>query len=124
MYFAPNDPTVLFQVGILRSGTGDITGAIQALSHAVELNPQYANARFFLAVAYANAGKLDQALAQLQAVAELSPENATALAANIAQLQAGKNPFPASKLGALSVPAAPVSDTAGSKTGTPAATTH
>lgn len=110
-YFAPNDPVVLFQLGILRSGTGDTQGAIVALAKAVEINPQYANARFFLAVAYATAKQNDQAIAQLEAVAALSAENAASVAPDLASLRAGKNPFPASRLGALGIPQIPVSDT-------------
>lgn len=114
-YFAPNDQNVLFQVGILRSGTGDYDGAIQALSHAVDVNPQYANARFFLAVAYAAKGQLAQAEAQLEAIASLSTENAQAVATDIASLKAGKNPFPSSKIGAgtATLPQTPISDTSG-----------
>lgn len=111
-YFAPSDPTVLFQVGILRLGTGNTDGAIQALSAAVDANKQYANARFFLAVAYANKGQLDQSLAQLQAIAALSADNAKAVAADIALLQAGKNPFPPARQGQLGIPQSQVSDAA------------
>lgn len=114
-YFTPNDPVVLFQLGILRSGTGDTQGAIAALSKAVEINPQYANARFFLGVAYATAGNLAQAAAQLEAVAALSPENAQAVSEDLAVLRAGRNPFPASRFGALGIPQVPVSDTSTQK---------
>lgn len=103
-YFAPNDPAVAFQVGILRSANGDTAGAISALGRAVELNPQYANARFFLGVMYSIAGDYPKAIEALEAVAALSPENATAVAGDIAALKAGKNPFPASRLGALGIP--------------------
>lgn len=109
-YFAPNDPVVLFQVGILRSGTGNVDGAIQALSRAVELNPQYANARFFLAVSYATRGQYELALAQLNAVADLSAENRAAVAQYLEPLAAGRNPFPQTAQGALSIPP-PVADT-------------
>lgn len=112
-YFAPNDPTILFQVGILRSANGDTAGAVAALSQAVQLNPQYANAHFFLAVMYSLQSQYAKAIAQLQAVAGLSADNAKAVAADIAQLQAGKNPFPASQLGALGIPQPGVSDTSG-----------
>ena len=103
-YFAPNDPSVVFQVGILRSANGDTVGAIQALARAVDLNPQYANARFFLGVMYAISGDLPKAITAIEAVAALSPENATAVAADLAALRAGKNPFPQSRLGALGIP--------------------
>jgi cytochrome c-type biogenesis protein CcmH/NrfG len=116
-YFSPNDPTILFQVGILRSANGDTVGAEQALAQAVQLNPQYANAHFFLGVMYALQNQYPQAIAQLQAVAALSSANATAVAADIAQLQTGKNPFPASQLGALGIPQP------GTATGTASTTT-
>ena len=52
---------------------------------------------------YATTNQFPQAIAQLQAVAALSKDNETAVAADIAQLQGGKNPFPASQLGALGI---------------------
>jgi cytochrome c-type biogenesis protein CcmH/NrfG len=124
-YFSPTDPTIQFQVGILRSANGDTPGAIQALSSAVQLNPSYANARYFLGVMYAISGQYPQALAQLQAVAALSTANATAVAPDIALLQAGKNPFPPSRLGALGIPQPSVTDAIGAPAAatTPAATT-
>ncbi len=109
-YFAPNDPVVLFQVGILRSANGNNTGAIEALSRSVELNPQYANARFFLAVMHAIAGNFPAAAAQLEEVASLSPENAAAIAPDLEEVRAGRNPFPPSRLGALGIPQDALSD--------------
>ena len=127
-YFAPNDPTVLFQVGILRSANGNTDGAIEALGKAVQVNPQYANAHFFLGVMYATKGQLDKALTELNTVAAFSEDNAKAVATDIASLQAGKNPFPASRLGALGIPQSPVQEPAPSAskqttTPAPAATT-
>ena len=103
-YFAPNDPAVAFQVGILRSANGDTAGAITALGHAVDLNPQYANAHFFLGVMFSITGHYPMAIGAVETVGSLSPENATAVAGDIAALKAGKNPFPASRLGALGIP--------------------
>ncbi len=103
-YFAPTDPTVLFQVGILRSANGNTDGAIQALQAAIQANPQYANAHFFLGVMYAIKGDLAKSLTELNTVAAFSPDNAKAVAPDIASLTAGKNPFPPSRLGALGIP--------------------
>ncbi len=103
-YFAPNDPTVLFQVGILRSANGKTNEAIEALMKAVSVNPQYANAHYFLGVMYSLKGDYTKALTELTTVAAFSQENAKAVAPDIAMLQAGKNPFPASRLGALGIP--------------------
>lgn len=109
-YFAPNDPAVLFQVGILRSANGNNPGAIQALARSVELNPQYANARFFLGVMYAISGQYAESAAALEQVAALSPENAQAVAADLAAVRAGRNPFPPSRLGALGIPQGPLTE--------------
>lgn len=97
-YFAPTDPTVLFQVGLLRLGTGDADGAIAALQAAVKANPQYANAHFFLAAAYAVKKDYADAITELETVGSLSADNATAVASDIEALKAGKNPFPATTL--------------------------
>jgi predicted TPR repeat methyltransferase len=108
IYFSPNDPATLFQAGVLRLGTSDEAGAIQALGRAVELNDRYANARFFLAVAHAVAGDTEAALSELRAVAALSEENATAVAEDIAALEKGENPYPQARLRTLGIPYAPV----------------
>ncbi|MBU6214742.1 hypothetical protein KGM48_02775 [Patescibacteria group bacterium] len=109
-YFMPNDPNVLFQVGVLYAAQNDYQNAAAALSVAVAANPQFANARYFLAAVYAKLNDLPNALTQLQAIAAISADNAKAVAPQIAELQAGKNPFPASLLSITSTgtPAAPV----------------
>lgn len=104
-YFTPNDPNILFQVGILSAAENDLSGAINALSTAVAANPQFANARYFLSAVYAKQGDIKSALVQMQAIAALSSDNATAVATQLAALESGKNPFPANL---LSVSAAPV----------------
>lgn len=109
-YLAPNDPSVLFSVGLLRLGTGDMAGATTALARAVELNPQYANARFFLAAIHANQGRTAEALAELRTVAAMSEENAAAVSADLQALEAGRNPFPMTRLRSLGIPQPPVEE--------------
>ncbi len=92
-YFIPNNPTILFQVGVLRLETNDLSGAVQALTQAVALNKSYANARYFLAAAYANLGNYKAALEQIKAIAALSPQNARIVAAVQQALEKNKNPF-------------------------------
>ena len=53
---------------------------------------------------YAISGNLPKAVEAIEAVAALAPENAQAVAADLASLRNGKNPFPASRLGALGIP--------------------
>ncbi len=119
-YFAPNEPAVLFQVGILRSGTGDVSGAVSALARAVEINPQYANARFFLGAMYSMQGKYPEALEQFRAIATFSPENATAVAPDIASLEGGKNPFPPARMKSLGIPTPPVTEPVAPQAAAPA----
>jgi tetratricopeptide (TPR) repeat protein len=97
-YFQPNDPNILFQVGILYAAQNELANAAAALSAAVTANPQFANARYFLSAVYAKRGDLKQALAQMQAIADMSTDNAIAVATQLAALEAGKNPFPANLL--------------------------
>ena len=92
-YFIPNNPAVLFQVGVLRLETKDTAGAVLALARAVFLNPSYANARYFLAVAYAKQGKYTKALTEIKAIAALSPKNAKAVSQVQKVLANNKNPF-------------------------------
>ncbi len=104
-YFTPNNPNILFQVGILSAAEGDLTSATNALSAAVSANPQFANAHYFLSAVYAKRGDIPNALKQMQAVADMSADNAKTVASQLTTLQAGKNPFPANL---LSFPSTPV----------------
>lgn len=97
-YFEPNNPNILFQIGILYAAQSDFANAEAALSAAVVANPQFANARYFLSAVYAKQGDLKSASAQMQAIAAMSDDNAKAVAAQLAALEAGRNPFPANLL--------------------------
>jgi tetratricopeptide (TPR) repeat protein len=97
-YFTPNNPSILFQVGILSAAQGDFVGATNALSAAVAANSQFANARYFLSAVYAKKGDIKSALVQMQAIAAMSSDNAKAVAVQLSVLASGKNPFPANFL--------------------------
>lgn len=97
-YFTPNDPNILFQVGILRAASNDLPGAAAALSAAVDANPQFANARYFLSAVYAKQGNYPKALEQMKTIASFSSDNAEAVASQLAALTANRNPFPANLL--------------------------
>ncbi|MBP6860417.1 MAG: tetratricopeptide repeat protein [Candidatus Pacebacteria bacterium] len=94
LVLAPNEPAVIFQVGILRLATGNIDGAIAAFGSAIAIDPSYANAHFFLAVAHATKKDYASAITELRTVGALSAENQGAVAEYIKELEAGKNPFP------------------------------
>lgn len=103
-YFTPNNPNILFQVGILYAAQNDFANAAAALVAAVAANPQFANARYFLSAVYAKQGNFADALKEMQAIAAMSTENAQAVTTQLAALQAGKNPFPANLLSVSSTP--------------------
>ncbi len=106
-YFTPNDPNVLFQVGILRAAANDLPGAATALAASVTANPSFANARYFLAAVYARQKNYQSALVQIEAIAALSADNATAVESVRAALAAGKDPFPSNLLSIAPAPATP-----------------
>ena len=101
-YFAPNNPNILFQIGVLYAAQNDLPNAAAALNSAVSANSQFANARYILAAVYAKQGNTEKAFEQIQAVAAMSSDNANAVASQLATLSAGKNPFPENLLSAPS----------------------
>jgi len=84
--------------------SNDFSNAALALSAAVAANPQFANARYFLSAVYAKLGDMQNALKEMQAIAAMSADNAKAVTAQLAALEAGKNPFPANLLSVSSAP--------------------
>lgn len=98
-YFIPNNPVILFRVGVLRLETNDNAGAVQALSQAVLLNPNYANARYFLAIAYAQKKSYTKAVGEIKAISALSSVNAKAVAHVLSVLKQNKNPFAQNTVG-------------------------
>ncbi len=92
-YFSPNNPYILFQIGVLREATGDMSGAVKALKRAITINTKYANAYYFLAIAYANQKDNKKAIAELKSIATLSPDNAHTVGPIISILEKGGNPF-------------------------------
>ena len=103
-YFEPNNPNILFQVGILYAAQNDLANAAAALEAAVAANSQFANARYFLSAVYAKQGDLGKALVQVQAISDMSADNAKAVTTQLAALESGKNPFPANLLSVSSAP--------------------
>lgn len=97
-YFAPNDPNILFQVGVLRAAQQNYVGAAEALQAAIVANSEFANARYFLAAVYARQREYPKAVEQLEKIRSFTESNAAIVDPLIAQLTAGKNPFPANLL--------------------------
>jgi tetratricopeptide (TPR) repeat protein len=89
---APNDPVIHFQLGVLRYNNRDYRGAVETLSRAVNLNPVYANARYFLGLSLEKLGEKDRAIAEFQEIKKNNPDN-TELDVIIKNIKNGRPPF-------------------------------
>ncbi|HOY64039.1 MAG TPA: tetratricopeptide repeat protein, partial [bacterium] len=76
-----SDPALLFNIGLAKHETGDIDGAINALSLAIDYVPSYTRAGKTLAQYYYEIGRLDLAIDQLDAVLVYAPDDNEAIAA-------------------------------------------
>jgi len=88
--FAPQDIGVYFQLGFLKYLKRDYRGAIQALGTAVQINPAYANAKYFLGLSLGKLGRSADALVQFRDIAKSNPDNAD-VARIISNLEAGRD---------------------------------
>ncbi|MBU1136933.1 tetratricopeptide repeat protein [Patescibacteria group bacterium] len=66
---------IYFQLGRLHFNLNDLDKAIPMFEQAVIITPDYANARYALALSYANKGRKEDALTQLQILDQLVPNN-------------------------------------------------
>jgi len=73
--FEPQNPTRYYQLGLLEVSRQNWTAAGQAFAEAVRLNPEYSNARYFLALMYNELGDSENALLQMRAVLERNSDN-------------------------------------------------
>ena len=89
---APGNPVVFFQLGILRYNNKDYKGAATALERAITLQSSYANARYFLGLAYEKLGKKKEAIAQFEIIEKNNPDNEE-VKLILSNLRAGRSPF-------------------------------
>lgn len=87
---SPGDIGVWFQLGVLFYADKQYKESAAALERAITINADYSNARFFLGLAYDKLNLHDQALAQLERVKELNPNN-TDVDKPLANLKAGRH---------------------------------
>lgn len=88
-----NDPSILFQLGLLYYRNNQKDNAFKAWQRAVVLFPSYSNARWYLSLLYEERGDIPNALAQVQEIAKVNPDNEQ-VNQRIAQLQSGKPAIP------------------------------
>lgn len=72
----PKNPARYYQLGVLLSSQEKFEQSIVAFERAVQLDANYANARYFLALAYEQVGRSEDAIVQLEIVRDLNPDNA------------------------------------------------
>jgi len=71
----PQDLGVGLQYGILLFQSGEKTAAITELERLIALSPTFSNGRWFLSAMYEDAGRLDDAIAQIEEVAKSNPND-------------------------------------------------
>ncbi|HUD02937.1 MAG TPA: tetratricopeptide repeat protein [Candidatus Paceibacterota bacterium] len=89
---APGDAPIWFELGLLYYSSGDATHAEQALQQAVTIQPDYANAKYFLGLSDYILKDNADAIKQFQDLAASNPGN-TEVTLILSNLQAGKDPF-------------------------------
>lgn len=89
----PQNSQLMYQLGLLNLQAKKYDDARIAFEQALTVTPDYANASFFLAQAYYNLNRKDDALKMLEALQEKNADNQTLMTV-INDLKAGKNPFP------------------------------
>ncbi len=89
---SPGDAGVFFELGLLRYNNKDFTGAVEAFSKAVNIIPQYSNAKYFLGLSFDEIGKKKDAIQQFKDIAVLNPDNAE-VALILSNLNAGRDAF-------------------------------
>ncbi|OIO33103.1 MAG: hypothetical protein COZ49_01685 [Candidatus Yonathbacteria bacterium CG_4_10_14_3_um_filter_47_65] len=72
---SPTDIGVFFHLGYLKYSNKDYQGAISALGRAVEIAPNYLNARYFLGLSYQKIGERGKAIEQFETIDKYEPGN-------------------------------------------------
>lgn len=88
----PQNPLLHFQLGLFQYTSGDYASAAVTLAEAVKLQPDYANAQYFLGLSEARLGRVTNAIAQFEQLAASNPGNAE-VNLILSNLRAGKSPF-------------------------------
>lgn len=89
--FQPNNAVIAFELGLLYYGVGSWTDAIAEFSRAIEITPDYANARYYLALALNSVGRTAEAIEAMEIVLSSNPDNQE-VKDILANMRAGKQP--------------------------------
>lgn len=88
----PTNFVLHFALGYLNYLNGDRQGALTEFESAVILNPQYADAKYFLGLVYWQLDRKAEAIQQFTDVQTLNPDNKE-VTAILANMKAGRDPF-------------------------------
>lgn len=86
---APGVPSIWLQLGLLYYAGGDTKQAIPPLEQAIKIQPDYANAQYFLGLAYDAQGRAQDALALFNRLNQTNPGNAQ-IQLIVSNIQSGK----------------------------------
>ncbi|HEY4508567.1 MAG TPA: tetratricopeptide repeat protein [Candidatus Paceibacterota bacterium] len=89
---SPGDPSIFFQLGMLRFTDKDYRGAAGAFERSVALSPTYANAKYFLGLSYDKLSRATDAITQFNDLQKTNPDNAE-VKLILSNLRAGRPPF-------------------------------
>ncbi|MSR73138.1 tetratricopeptide repeat protein [Candidatus Parcubacteria bacterium] len=89
---SPGDAGVFFELGLLKYNNKNFAGAVDTFSKAVNIIPQYSNAKYFLGLSLDEIGKKAEAIQQFKDIAVLNPDNAE-VALILGNLNAGRDAF-------------------------------
>ena len=92
VYFEPRNPTLLYQLGVLLIQDEAYPDAAIAFEEALKVAPDFQNAAFFLAQAYAFLDRIPDAVRVMGELASKNPDNAT-VRSYWNDLKNGENPF-------------------------------
>src|SRR3989344_1309205 len=89
---SPQNAGLYFQLGVLYFNVPDYRQAVQALSQAIAVLPDYANARYFLGLSLARTGDKAGAIEQFETIQKTNPDNEE-IKKVLSNLRAGKDPL-------------------------------
>jgi tetratricopeptide (TPR) repeat protein len=88
----PTNAGIFFQLGLLKYSSSDWRGAIGDLLKAIEIIPNYANAKYFLGLSYERVGEHAKAITEFETLKTTNPENKE-IETILTQLKDGKDIF-------------------------------
>ena len=72
----PGNAGLYFEVGLLKYSINDYNGAAASFGRALEISPEYANAKYYLGLSLASLGEKDKARVYFEELLVSNPGNA------------------------------------------------